>query len=305
MSLPFVGLVTFAMLPRDDPGASPIPHAAILGIPTDEGATQHPGARYGPRAIREASTQYPYFKRGRGYYHLERGRPMLAEVEIRDAGDVEIVPTLLEENGRRIAQAVGGLRSRGVLPVCLGGDHSLTPAVLAAYADTPLHLIQLDAHLDFASELAGATETHASPMRRARELGHIRSLTQAGIRSVVSGPADVAAARSLGNRLIPAAEILARPDGDWWAGLEGAAYLTLDIDVLDPAEAPGTGFAEPGGLSFRDVSRLLWSLTRRVRLVGLDLVEVNPYLDPSRRTPLLAARILLEALSDIFDSPGG
>jgi agmatinase len=301
MSLPFVGLVTFAMLPRDDPAETPIPHAAILGVPTDEATTQHPGARYGPRAIREASTQYPYFKRGRGYYDLERGRPMLAEVEMRDAGDVEIVPTLLEENGRRIAEAVGGLRARGVLPVCLGGDHSITPAILAAYADTPLHLIQFDAHLDFADQVAGATETHASPMRRARELGHIRSLTQVGLRSIVSSPTDVAAARSAGNRLITTEQILARPDEDWWTGLDGPAYLTLDIDVLDPAAAPGTGFAEPGGLAFRDVSRLLWSLTRRVRLVGLDLVEVNPYLDPSRQTALLAARLLLEALSGIFD----
>ena len=303
MSMPFAGLVTFAMVPRDDPGEPPIPDAAILGIPTDEATTQHPGARYGPRAIREASTQYPFFTRGRGYYDPIRSRPMLTEITLRDSGDVDIVPTLLEDNGRRIAGAVSGLRDRGILPVCLGGDHSITPAILAAYTDTPLHLIQLDAHLDYAEHLAGATETHASPMRRAREFDHIRSLTQVGMRSIVSSPADYAAARSAGNRIVTTEQVLQSPRSDWWEGLSGPAYLTLDIDVLDPAIAPGTGFAEPGGLSLRHISRLVRSLTRRVKLVGFDLVEVNPYLDASRRTGVLAARLILEVLSAIFDPP--
>jgi agmatinase len=303
MSMPFAGLVTFAMVPRDDPAEPPVPHAAILGIPSDEATTQHPGARYGPRAIREASTQYAYTKRGGGYYDPGRGRPMLADLVLRDAGDVAIVPTLREESGRRITAAVSTLRDRGVLPVCLGGDHSVTPAVLAAFADVPLHLVQIDAHLDYADHLDEASDTHASPMRRARELDHLLSLTQLGIRSIVSSPADFAAARRAGNRIVTTEEILAAPERDWWEGLSGATYLTLDIDALDPAEAPGTGFAEPGGLSYRDVVRLVRSLARRVRLVGVDLVEVNPYLDPSRRTALLASRLILETLSAIFDPP--
>ncbi|MBI4536823.1 MAG: arginase family protein [candidate division NC10 bacterium] len=303
MSLPFAGLVTFAMVPRDDPGEPPVPDAAVLGIPTDEATTQHPGARYGPRAIREASTQFPFFKRGRGYYDPNRGRPMLTELTLRDAGDVDIVPTLREENGSRITAAVSALRDRGILPVCLGGDHSITPAILAAYSDTPLHLIQLDAHLDFAEHLEGATDTHASPMRRARELSHLRSLTQLGIRSIVSSPADFAAARSARNVIVSTEQFLAAPEDDWWGGLGGPAYLTLDIDVLDPAVAPGTGFAEPGGLSFRDVSRLVRRLAHRVKLVGFDLVEMNPYLDGSRRTAVVAARLVLDILSAIFDPP--
>ncbi len=303
MSLPFSGLVTFAMVPRDDPGEPPVPDAAILGIPTDEGTTQHPGARYGPRAIREGSTQYPYFKRGRGYYDPVHSRPMLAELTLRDAGDVDIVPTLLEDNGRRIAAAVAALRDRGTLPVCLGGDHSITPAILAAYADMPIHLIQLDAHLDYADHLGGAAETHASPMRRARELEHILSLTQVGIRSIVSSPADYAAARGAGNRIVTTEQVLQAPRSDWWQGMSGPAYLTIDIDVLDPAVAPGTGFAEPGGLSLRHISRLVRSLTHHVKLVGFDLVEVNPYLDASRRTGVIAARLILDVLSAIFDPP--
>jgi agmatinase len=290
-------------VPRYDPAESPAPHAAILGIPTDEATTQHPGARYGPRAIREASTQFPYYKRGRGYYDPEQGRPMLAALELRDAGDVEIIPTLREENAGRIAEAVAALLARGIFPVCLGGDHSVTAAILAAFSATPIHLVQIDAHMDFVDRLAGAPATHASPMRRARELSHVRSLTQIGIRSIVSSAEDYQAARAMGNHIVTTEEVLEAPGRDWWAELSGDAYLTLDIDAFDPAVAPGTGFAEPGGLTFRDVARLVRTLTGRLRLRGMDLVEVNPYLDPSRRTALLAARTILEVLSCVFDPP--
>jgi len=303
MTLPFTGIATFAKVPRYDPNESPVPHAAILGVPTDEATTQHPGARYGPRAIREASTQFPYYKRGRGYYDPERGRPMLPHLELRDAGDVEIVPTLIQENAKRIAEAVAFLLARGVFPVCLGGDHSVTPAILSAFADRPLHLVQIDAHMDFVDRLAGAAGTHASPMRRARELAHVQSLTQIGIRSIVSSAADYEAASALGNRVVTTAQVLEQPGHDWWADLTGDAYLTLDIDAFDPAAAPGTGFAEPGGLQFRDVARLLRTLTARLRLRGLDVVEVTPYLDLSHRTALLAARTILEVLSCTFDPP--
>jgi agmatinase len=301
VSLPFTGIATFAKVPRYDPDEAPPPHAAILGIPTDEGTTQHPGARYGPRAIREASTQFPYYKRGRGYYDPERGRPMLEHLELRDAGDVEMVPTLPQENAKRTAEAVAALYSRGIFPVCLGGDHSITAAILPVFGEAPIHLVQVDAHLDFVDRLGGATRTHASPMRRARELPHVRSLTQIGIRSIVSSAADYAAAAAAGNRIVTTAQVLEAPGRDWWSDLEGDAYLTLDIDAFDPGVAPGTGFAEPGGLSFRDVARLLRTLTARLRLRGMDLVEVNPYLDASRRTAVLAVRVMLEVLSCMFD----
>lgn len=303
MTLPFTGIATFAKVLLEDPAESLAPHAAILGIPTDEGTTQHPGARYGPRAIRDASTQFAYYKRGRGYYDPERGRPMLAELELRDAGDVDLIPTLQEENAGRIAEAVAALLVRGIFPVCLGGDHSITGAILPAFSATPIHLVQIDAHMDFVDRLAGARMTHASPMRRARELSHVQSLTQIGIRSIVSSVEDYEAARALGNRIVTTAEVLEAPGRDWWADLTGDAYLTLDIDAFDPAAAPGTGFAEPGGLMFRDVARLVRTLTGRLRLRGMDLVEVNPYLDPSRRTALLGARTILEVLSCVFDPP--
>jgi agmatinase len=303
MSLPFSGIATFAHVPLDDPTASPGPQAVVLGIPTDEGTTQHPGARYGPRAIREASTQFSYEKRGRGYYDPERDRPMLATLDLRDAGDVDLVPTLPEDNARWIAERVQTLLSRGIFPVCLGGDHSVTPCVLRAFAGHPLHLVQIDAHMDFVDRLQGAAWTHASPMRRARELSQVQSLTQVGIRSIVSSAEDFQAARKMGNRIVTTAQVLDAPGRDWWADLTGDAYLTLDIDVFDPSAAPGTGYSEPGGLQYRDVVSLVRGLSRRLRLLGMDLVEVNPYLDPSRRTALLAARMILEVLTCVFDSP--
>jgi agmatinase len=303
MTLPFSGIATFAKVPIWDPRETPRPHAVILGIPTDEGTTQHPGTRYGPRAIREASTQFAYFKRGRGYFDLEGDRPMLTALELRDGGDVDVVPTLPAENAARITRAVADLLGQGIFPVCLGGDHSVTPAILAAFSHTPVHLVQIDAHLDFVDRLAGATATHASPMRRARKLSQVVSLTQVGLRSIVSSAEDVQAARALGNRLVTTAEVLAQPDRDWWDDLGGDGYLTLDIDALDPSEAPGTGFPEPGGLGFRHVQRLLRSLATRIRLRGMDLVEVNPYLDPSRRTALAASRLILEVLQLVFDTP--
>jgi agmatinase len=169
--------------------------------------------------------------------------------------------------------------------------------------DAPLHLVQIDAHMDYVDRLGGMPTTHASPMRRARELPHVQSLTQIGIRSIVSSAADYAASRAAGNRIVTTAQVLDSPGQDWFEGLSGDAYLTLDIDAFDPAAAPGTGFAEPGGLQFRDAARLVRSLAQRVRLIGMDLVEVCPYLDASRRTGLLAARMILEVLSAVFDPP--
>jgi len=302
VSLPFAGLVTFAMVPHYDATEAPAPHAAILGIPTDEGTTQHPGARYGPRAIRDASTQFRYYKRGRGYYDPERDCPMLPALELRDAGDVAIVPTRVDENAQRIHDSVTALLAHGIFPVCLGGDHSVTPAILRAFVDTPVHLVQIDAHLDFVDRLGGASETHASPMRRAREMPWVRSLTQLGIRSIVSSGEDYAAARAAGNRIATTRQVQDAPDRDWWVDLAGDAYLTIDIDAFDPSAAPGTGFAEPGGLAFTDVARLVRGLARKVRLRGMDMVEVSPYFDASRRTAVLAARTILETLSAVFDS---
>lgn len=300
---PFSGIATFAKVPLYDP-AEKAPQVVILGIPYDEGTTNHPGARMGPRAIREASTLYPYYKRGRGYFDIEEGKRMLADVEIRDGGDVDIVPTLGEENFRRMTEAVKALLDRGLLPLCLGGDNSITPAILKAFEGRRVHLVQFDAHLDFVDHFQGAKMTHGSPMRRAIELPQVKGLTQLGVRSIVSAEEDYLAAKGYGSRILTTEAIALNFDPSPLFAEGEEIYLTFDIDVFDPAFAPGTGFPEPGGLSYREARRALKALARRCRIVGMDLVEVNPYLDGSRITATLASRLILDTLSFIFDERG-
>lgn len=308
MSLPFTGIATFAKVPPYDPDASGTPDAVILGIPYDEGTTNLSGARLGPRAIREASTQYAFYKRGRGYHDLEGDRPMLAALELRDGGDVEVIPTAQERTFARVGEGVQALSSRGILPVCLGGDHSVSFPIVRALADrasegAPLYVVQVDAHLDFVDRLDGADRTHASPMRRIAELPGVRGWAQIGARSIVSTGDDLRAARAFWTHMVPghrvAAGLLEVPPPPPGTLL----YLTFDIDALDPAVAPGTGFPEPGGLDFREAAAVIRRVGSWGPLVGMDLVEVNPLLDPSRRTALTAARLLLEALAARFDAP--
>jgi len=306
MSLPFTGIATFAKVPLYDPQDPSAPHAAILGVPYDEGTTNLSGARLGPRAIRDASTQYAFYKRGRGYHDLEADRPMLPHLELRDAGDVEVVPMRPEETHARIAQAVRALAARGILPVCLGGDHSVTFPIVRALADARdtdklLHLVQVDAHLDFVDHLDGSHLTHASPMRRLSELPRVRGWAQLGARSIVSTGDDLRAARAFWAHVVPGDRVAAGrlevpppPPGS-------RLYLSFDIDALDPAAAPGTGFPEPGGIDFRQAAALIRRVVSWGTLMGMDVVEVNPLLDPSRRTALTAARLVLEALAARFD----
>lgn len=308
MTLPFTGIATFAKVPPHHPEDPRAPHVAILGIPYDEGTTNVSGARLGPRAIREASTQYAFYKRGRGYHNLETDRPMLADLELRDAGDVEIALMQPEETHARIAQGVRALASRGILPVCLGGDHSVTYPIVRTLAEGreaagPLHLVQVDAHLDFVDRLDGSRLSHASPMRRISELPGVRGWAQIGARSIVSTAGDLRTARAFWAHMVPGdrvvagrVELPAPPPG-------AHLYLTFDIDVLDPAAAPGTGFPEPGGIGFREAAALIRRVVSWGTLVGMDVVEVNPLLDPSRRTALTAARLVLEALAARFDGP--
>ncbi len=307
MTLPFTGIATFAKVPVDAPEVPPAPDAVILGIPYDEGTTNLSGARLGPRAIREASTQYAYYKRGRGYHDLEADRPMLQRLELRDGGDVEIVPTALEVNLARIGERVRALAARGALPLCLGGDHSITFPIVRALAEggagAPLYVVQVDAHLDFVDQLDGATHTHASPMRRIAELPGVRGWAQIGARSIVSTAEDLRSARKFWAHVVPGDRVA---NGRWDVPPpppDARLYLTFDIDALDPAVAPGTGFAEPGGLSFREAAAVIRRAVSWGRLVAMDVVEVNPLLDPSRRTALTAARLVLEALAARFDGP--
>ena len=304
LDLPFVGHCTFGKRPSCLDWESLDADVAVLGIPYDMGTQYRAGARFGPRAIREASTLFS-FGHGGAYDHEDDAVYLATnEVRIVDAGDVDIVHTDTVTSHRNAEMAVRKLLERGALPVALGGDHAVNiPCVRAFSNEPPIHIVQIDAHLDFVDVRHGVREGHGNPMRRAAEQSHVTGLTQLGIRNVSSTAREgyedarqrgstirsVRQCRSLGTQgvldLIP----------------PGARYyVSIDVDGFDPSIAPGTGTPSHGGFLYWEVIEILQGLTRRGDVVGIDLVEVSPPYDPSGITSILAAQVLLNFLGFIF-----
>lgn len=296
--LPYGGIASFARAPTFEPGGNWQADVGVLGIPYDIALGFRPGARYAPRALREASLRYvPPFT------DLS-GRTRLADVTFADAGDV-VLPSLEPELAReRITQTARQVRKRARLPVFLGGDHSVTYPLLRAFDDQPdLHVIQLDAHLDFTDERNGTRYSNSSPFRRAAEdLSNLVHITTLGLRGLRHDPEAVAAARARGHTLVPMEEVEARLGEVVTALPPGSpVYLSVDADAFDPAVLPGTSSPEPDGFSYALALRVIREVVRRHRLVGMDLVELAPNLDPSGRSALIGARLVMEALCEAFD----
>jgi agmatinase len=291
----FVGVRTFARLP----GPELLDRAAIaiLGAPFDGGASFRPGARFGPSAIREGSLLL------RGYNEALEVGPF-AEVQVVDAGDAAANPLDLAAAHAQIEAAAARLHSAGARVFGLGGDHSVSLPLLRAAAGRhgPLALVQLDAHTDTTDEFFHTRVSHGTMFRRAIEEGLVdpsRSV-QVGLRGSVYGPGHHPDNRALGFRTFMAREIDARGVGAACElvaqAVRGPAYLTVDIDVLDPAFAPGTGTPEPGGLTTRELLALVRGLVG-LELVAADLVEVAPAYDASGATAITAASVAFEVLS--------
>ena len=295
LSVPrFAGLRTFARLPT----LSEVQHAdvAVLGAPFDGAATFRAGARFGPAAIREASLLL------RPYNEALEIAPF-ARAQVVEAGDAPASPIGVESGHAAIEASARELTSAGTMIVGLGGDHSVTLPLLRATAARHgrLSLLQLDAHTDTWDSYFGARYTHGTIFRRAAEEGVIdphRSV-QIGLRGSLYGAEDLAENRDLGFATLLAREF----DG---VGVEGAlalcaerlrspVYVTVDIDVLDPAFAPGTGTPEAGGLTSRELLALLHGLSElRLRLAGADVVEVAPPYDPAGVTAVAGANAAFE-----------
>ncbi|WP_272977137.1 arginase family protein [Deinococcus geothermalis] len=296
--LPYGGIASFARAPTFEPGGNWQADVAVLGIPYDIALGFRPGARYAPRALREASLRYvPPFT------DLS-GRTRLADVTFADAGDV-VLPSLEPELAReRITQTARQVRKRARLPVFLGGDHSVTYPLLRAFHDQPdLHVIQLDAHLDFTDTRNDTRYSNSSPFRRATEdLSNLVHITTLGLRGLRHDPEALAAARTRGHTLVPMEEVEARLGEVVTALPPGSpVYLSVDADAFDPAVLPGTSSPEPDGFSYALALRVIREVVRRHRLVGMDLVELAPNLDPSGRSALIGARLVMEALCEAFD----
>jgi agmatinase len=292
----FAGPATFARLPRLDEVSSA--DIVIVGVPFDSGVSYRPGARFGPAHIRASS------KLLRPYNPAAEIAPF-AELQVADAGDIAVNPFDIAEAIGQIAAGAGTLSGDGARLLTLGGDHTIALPLLrvASGQHGPVAVLHFDAHLDTWDTYFGASYTHGTPFRRASEEGLIdrEHSVHVGIRGPLYAASDLADDSVLGFRVLSCPEV----DSIGVAGLVERVharlggrpvYVSLDIDVLDPAHAPGTGTPEAGGLSARELLAVLRSLSA-VTLVGADIVEVAPAYDHAEITGIAAAHAAFELLS--------
>lgn len=284
-------------------GARPTYDVAFLGVPYDFAVGFRPGARFAPNAVRAASGRYALPPQG--FYDLEADRYRLTGARLVDAGDVDPAQLETHETLERITAAARRVRALARLPVFVGGDHSVSFPLLRAFDDVEgLHVVQLDAHLDFTDARNATRYANSSPFRRAVEaLPNLASVTVVGLRGVRADAEAFAAARARGHALISARSVRESLAAVVERLPRGAnVYLSVDVDALDPAELPGTSSPEPEGLSYGQLRDLVAATIERNRLVGVDLTELAPNLDPSGRSELLAARLLAETLALWWDA---
>ena len=300
LDLPFVGICTFGKNPYVSDWDAITADIAVLGAPFDFGTQWRAGARRGPRAIREASTLFSFGHAGA--YDHEDDITYLPDgtVKIVDIGDADIIHTDTIQSHRNIEFGVRKILAAGAIPIVLGGDHSINIPCINAFDDQdPVHLVQIDAHLDFVDERHGVRYGHGNPMRRAAEKPYVTGLTQLGIRNVSSTAREgYDDARAMGSDILSVRQVrklgidavLERiPAGERY-------YITIDIDGFDPSIAPGTGTPSHGGFLYYEGLELLDGLAKRGTIVGVDLVEVAPDYDPSDLTAILSAQLLMNLI---------
>lgn len=298
----YAGLLTYAGMPyTQQAGELDGVDVAIVGAPTDDLVSDRPGTRFGPRAIRAASCPPGP--------HLEARIDAFEKLSVVDFGDAAVVPADPQRTHAEIERTVGEVVAAGVLPVILGGDHSITEPNVRAVAARhgAVGLVHLDTHTDTGSEVFGVEVSHGTPMYRLVRDGHVAGsrYVQIGLRGYWPGETELSWQREHGItsffmhdvRDLGIREVVERTVERVGAG---PVFLTVDVDVLDPSVAPGTGTPEPGGMTSVD---LLWAcreLARRLDLVGVDVVEVIPTAVGSADvTALVADRIVREALTGI------
>jgi agmatinase len=298
------GQTPFFRLPVADPtlpgaDAYAAAHAVLMGVPYDGGATYQPGARLAPYHVRRVSALVQS-------YHPEHRVDVFEKLRVLDGGNVAFPPFNAQAVREAIQHEVGRIYAAGAVPFIVGGDHSISlPCLRAAAAKHgPLAVVHVDAHADTSSaEIWGDAFHHGTPLRHALTENLIArgQLYQIGLRGPWSSAADGAFALEHNATVVTAEELSERGVIDVISEIlrhigERPVYLTIDVDAIDPAFAPGTGTPVPGGLSSREAVQLIRQLAG-VRLVGMDLVEVSPSLDHSDITSHLAAHLLYEGLA--------
>lgn len=280
---------------------------AILGAPFDEGVTYRPGTRFGPRAIRMAD----HSGIG-GRSHMEAGIDPKEALTIVDFGDIEAVPADLLASHALLRSTVSGILAAGATPIVLGGDHSLSAPMMQAIADQfgpdGYAVIHFDTHADTGFEDESTPYNHGTPFYRGVNEGFMRGdhIFQIGLRGTWPNPGEFEWMREAGFRWRTMDEVM---DMGLDAVIAEAlvfadsvaprVYLTVDIDVLDPAFAPGTGTPEPGGLMTRELLRAVRTITRSIDICAMDMVEVSPPYDVAEVTAMAAHRVVLETLTGI------
>ena len=298
----FAGLLTFAGQPySQDPAELAGFDVAVVGAPMDDLVSDRPGARLAPRAIRAASCPPGP--------HLEAGIDAFAALRVLDFGDAPVIPADPATSHAAIEETIGQVLAAGVLPVTLGGDHSVSePAIRAcAKAHGPVGVVHFDTHTDTGAEVFGVERSHGTFMRRLVEAGHVDGsrYVQIGLRGFWPGEAEFSwqaehgitslfmhDVRDLGIREVTA-RAMATAEG-------GPVYLTVDVDVLDPAFVPGTGTPEPGGMTATDLLLAVRTVATELELVGADVVEVIPSaVGTDDYSALVADRVIREVLTGI------
>jgi agmatinase len=292
----FSGVRTFMRLPNVQDLENT--DVAIVGAPFDTGATFRTGARFGPEGIRSASHLLRH-------YNPSLDVVIFDHLSVIDYGDVPVVPGYIEESYRRIAEGLEPIHRAGVVPIVLGGDHSIALPELRAAAAVhgPLALVQFDSHPDTWDAYFGERHTHGTPFRRAVEEGLLlpeRSI-QVGMRGSIYDAGDWEDARELGFDLVSTDTVRKLGIVETITRIrervgDAKAYLSFDVDFVDPAFAPGTGTPEIGGFTSREAQEFVRGLVG-LDLVGCDVVEVYPAYDPAQITALLAANVAHEFLS--------
>lgn len=293
---PFAGISSFMRCPvtRELAGVD----VAVVGVPFDGGTSYRSGPRFGPRAIREASALLW------GHNNALGVKPR-AVLNLIDYGDVNVIPPSIAATYQHIEQEVGALLAAGLRVIALGGDHSISLPLLRAHARQfgPLSVIHFDSHPDtWEQEFAGQRYSHGTGFFHALAEGLIAPTryVQVGLRGPTETGSDWQKTRDLGGQVITMDDIaemgLRRVQEQIRSVATGPTYVTFDIDVADPAFAPGTGTPEVGGLTSHQLLQLVRGL-RGLNLVGFDLVEVSPPYDHSQITAILAANIAFEFLS--------
>ncbi len=277
---------------------------AIIGAPFDDAVTHRPGARFGPRAIREA--QYT----SGSVRSLQLDVDPFEVLTVVDAGDANIVPSWIERSHAMVYRKVREVAETGAIPIILGGDHSITWPAATAVAEVrrpgSIGIVHFDAHADTANDSWGVLASHGTPMRRLIESGAVKgsNFVQVGLRGYWPPKETFDWMQEQGLRWHFMREIEERGADAVIAdaiaeALDGpdSVYLSIDIDVIDPGMAPGTGTPEPGGMLTREVLRAIRQIVAAVDLAGMDIVEVSPPYDQAETTAMVANRAALEAIS--------